>query len=282
MGYKWQLKKGGAKLVCPACGVRRFVPYVLSADNKTEAGREFGRCDRETSCGYHRAPGHDVTAPDITPAPRIEEVTLYFYPFVLQDKKSNLFTYIAKLTSCAYAAEAWEMYHVSSTADGHTIFWQIDINGNVRSGKAIHYKPDGHRDKNSISPVAWCHKLKEFDGTHIGNKLVQCFFGEHLLLNNNKPVMIVESEKTAVVCSIFMPEFVWLACGGSQNLKNPIKNKVLMGRNVTLIPDNNQYYNWLLIALKNRWNISKIMENDPPFEGADILDKIERHEEIEL
>ena len=48
--------------------------------------------------------------------------------------------------------------------------------------------------------------------------LNQCFFGEHLLLNNKKPVAVVESEKTAVIASICFPEFVWLAVGSKQNL----------------------------------------------------------------
>ena len=58
--YKWMLRKGGRKERCPQCGKMRFVPFVLSADGKTKAGAEYGRCDRETSCGYFRYPDRPV------------------------------------------------------------------------------------------------------------------------------------------------------------------------------------------------------------------------------
>ena len=41
--------------------------------------------------------------------------------------------------------------------------------------------------------------------------MVQCLFGEHLLrLHPDKKVAVVESEKTAVICSALMPEYVWV------------------------------------------------------------------------
>ena len=39
------------------------------------------------------------------------------------------------------------MYCVGHWKDGRVIFWQIDENGIVRSGKLMRYLPDGHRDK---------------------------------------------------------------------------------------------------------------------------------------
>ena len=45
--------------------------------------------------------------------------------------------------------------------------------------------------------------------------LKQCLFGEHLLSEiPTKPVAIVESEKSALVATHYMPEFIWLATGG--------------------------------------------------------------------
>jgi len=47
----------------------------------------------------------------------------------------------------------------------------------------------------------------------------QCLFGEHLLSDTSatmsaKPVAIVESEKTALVAAMFIPDFVWLVRPG--------------------------------------------------------------------
>src|SRR5690606_19618927 len=67
--------------------------------------------------------------------------------------------------------------------------------------------------------------------------LEQCYFGEHLINEDkSKPVAIVESEKTAIISSVYLPEFIWLSCGSVNNL-NEAKTKVLKGRNVVLFPD---------------------------------------------
>src|SRR5690606_25753596 len=51
-----------------------------------------------------------------------------------------------------------------------------------------------------------------------------------------KPVAIVESEKTAIIASIYLPQFIWLACGSVNNL-NENRTAILKGRNVVLFPD---------------------------------------------
>ena len=68
-------------------------------------------------------------------------------------------------------------------------------------------------------------------------------FGEHLLIDKTKPVAIVESEKTAVIASVYLPQFIWLAAGSLTNL-NAEKCCVLKGRIVTLFPDLNGFEKW--------------------------------------
>ena len=92
---------------------------------------------------------------------------------------------------------------------------------------------NGKRMKEPYNHINWVHKALKLDNFN----LEQCYFGEHLLnKNNSKPVAIVESEKTAVISSVFLPEFIWLACGSVNNL-NEAKTKALKGRNVVLFPD---------------------------------------------
>ena len=74
-------------------------------------------------------------------------------------------------------------------------------------------------------------------------ELKQCMFGEHVLKNNIKPVAIVESEKSAVIASVYLPQFIWLAVGSLNNL-NAEKCKVLQGRTVVLYPDLNGFEKW--------------------------------------
>ncbi len=69
-----------------------------------------------------------------------------------------------------------------------------------------------------------------------GWTLTQCLFGEHLLPQYpDKPAALVESEKTAVIASIFCPDFIWLATGGKAQMNDRIE--VLRGRNIVAFPD---------------------------------------------
>ena len=48
-------------------------------------------------------------------------------------------------------------YHVGHARQGHTIFWQIDNNGIVHTGKMMLYRPDGHRDREARYGFDWIH-----------------------------------------------------------------------------------------------------------------------------
>ena len=59
----------------------------------------------------------------------------------------------------------------------------------------------GHWVKEPQAFVGWAHSELKLQDFH----LKQCLYGEHLLTNSSSPVMLVESEKTAVVMSHFSP-----------------------------------------------------------------------------
>lgn len=123
---------------------------------------------------------------------------------------------------------------------GATVFWQIDCEGKIRTGKVMLYNYDtGKRVKQPYSHISWAHSLlKQPDF-----RLKQCLFGEHLLISSIKPVAIVESEKTAIIASVYLPQFVWLAVGSLSNLTAE-KCGVLEGHDVFLFPDLNGYSKW--------------------------------------
>ena len=91
----------------------------------------------------------------------------------------------------------------------------------------------GHRIKEPQAFVRWAHSELKLQDFH----LKQCLFGEHLLINSSSPVMLVESEKTAVVMSHFIPDYIWLATGGKNGCFNSEAMQIFKGREVTLIPD---------------------------------------------
>lgn len=102
------------------------------------------------------------------------------------------------------------------------IFWQVDQEGTIVNAKRIHYKADGHRDKR-IPPMVM----------YPGNP--QCLFGLHLLRDapRDVPVAIVESEKSALVMSIALPQYLWMACGSlnnfNENFLQPLRDRMIFG-----------------------------------------------------
>lgn len=55
--------------------------------------------------------------------------------------------------------------------------------------------------------------------------------------NKNRPVALVESEKTALVASYYLLQFLWIALGGKNGCFNANSLSVLAGRSVVLFPD---------------------------------------------
>lgn len=129
-------------------------------------------------------------------------------------------------------------YQLGVTKDGHVIYWYIDVNGVVRMGKVMAYKSDGHRDK-LISPLSIPKELSKRGEVSADYSIKQTLFGEHLLgspQNENKTIGIVESEKSAVICSLCIPDVLWMATGSRYNLQDERLNAV-KDRNAILFSD---------------------------------------------
>jgi hypothetical protein len=187
---------------------------------------------------------------------------------------NNLFNFMAQNFGFDGTSQVFREYHIGIDINHYVIFWQIDHETYVRSGKFIRYKPDGHRDKDSST--TWFHKKTvEYKPIYPDFNLVQCFFGEHLISKTKKPIAVVESEKTALICSMMMDKYLWLACG-SKNGLGDAKVAAIRNRPVTLFPDLGAYDEWKLLAEKYSFNISDILERHASEEerkkGLDLAD----------
>lgn len=276
MNYKYQLRRGGRKMVCPNCGQRRFVPYVLTEDNETIVNPDWGRCDRESSCGYWMKPNGNVQLPDTARIVKPVEPLRFDHTCGIPNRFNSLMPYAEWLVGKEKAGKAFELYNVTTMYGDWCVFWQVAKDGTIRAGKAIRYV-SGHRDKTQTPPVKWLHKDKALKSFYTGEALEQCFFGEHLLTDGCK-VAVVESEKTALLMSAIRGDYVWLAAGGSCNLQNPTKNKVLDGYDVTVFPDNGMFVKWRQIALPKGWVVNEtcLPEREGMKDGYDILDLYEK------
>lgn len=282
--YIYELRRGSVKEVCPQCGQRRFVPYVLASDGKTIVGAEYGRCDREQNCGYFRYPHEIKPTTEMKQTVRITELPprLQFSKEALFEtmkwrEKTALYGYVSGLFNHRIADAIFGMYLVGGMHDGRSVFWQVAASGEIRGGKIMAYKSDGHRDKEAAHAIGWAHACKELKPYTSGERLVQCFFGEHLIAAYpTDPIVLVESEKTAMLMSVLIPDYIWLASSGAQGVKNAERNAALKGRRVYLMPDQGKWGEWKLVGDLYGWHTSRWTEEHAVSDGCDMWDIAER------
>lgn len=150
--------------------------------------------------------------------------------FLNHKPENNLLQYLRNTYCNTEVEKVKKQYYIGTCKDGGTVFWSINKNGQVQKAKVSYYKKDGKRTNYFKVPY------KKEDGYY------NCLFGEHLIdlpENNDKSIILVESEKTAIVSSLHLPEYIWMAYGGINGLTND-KVKVLEGRKVILVPDISQ------------------------------------------
>jgi len=54
--YRYTLEKGSKKHRCPSCKKKTFVRYFDTQSSNNYLPSPYGRCDRESNCGYHQLP----------------------------------------------------------------------------------------------------------------------------------------------------------------------------------------------------------------------------------
>ena len=314
--YRFHLQKYKSgrnnKLTCPQCGRKQcFVRYV-DEEGKIVFPDHVGRCDHEDSCGYHYTPKDFFRDnPDIKPnnydddnwrnarayksvvvVKKTEPVAPSYIPYDLMRNTLShyeinpLYQFLCRVIGKDAAQKQFERYKVGSSRKwgGAAVYWQIDKEGHVHAGKIMGYNPqNGHRIKEPQSQVSWVHselKMSDFN-------LKQCLFGEHLLATTSATIMLVESEKTCLIASHFMPDYLWLATGGKNGCFNEDAMEVLHGRDVILMPDLGAEDKWIkkssiLKPICRSVIVSTVLEqmatDDQRKAGLDISDFLLMHE----
>lgn len=309
--YKYILEpyKGmNTRHTCPNCGKKRRFARYINKETGEYLSDKVGRCDRENNCNYHYSPSsffsdnpfRNTVTPDTyrTPVTLVTAICepVQYLPFdilnnsVLKHTQTNLYPFLVKLFTKGIASRLCLEYLIGSNKFCNTVFWQVDVEGNVRQAKVIQYNPaTGRRNKETGAFFAG-KKILNNDRAN----LQQCFFGESFLSNPencNKPVAIVESEKTAVIASVYFPGFIWLATGGKAGCKWTEANvcKVLARRKVVLFPDLGAFDAWkakglLLAAVAGcKVAVSDLLEINASKEdkekGLDLADFLLRNED---
>ena len=277
----------------------------IDAEGEIVFPGNVGKCDHENSCGYHYTPKEyfndypDVLSRNqgvsesfrVTACKSVEKKPVCIAPSYIAssyvDKSLShyeinpLYRYLCNVFGEEETIRLFQLYRIGTSAKwgGSAVFWQIDMNGLVRTGKIMCYNPEtGHRIKEPQAFVSWTHSELRMPDFH----LKQCLFGEYLLKSStSSPVMLVESEKTAVIMSHFIPDYLWLATGGKNGCFNREAMQVLRDRNITLLPDLGATEQWkaksaMLSEICKKVSVSDILERiateEQRNQGLDIAD----------
>lgn len=293
-------KGPSSRYPCPECGqLRKFTRYI---DTRTGGllPEHVGRCDREDKCGYHFTPKMHFeqvgngTSMNWTPAyarikPSEAEKPVVYLPAELvahsraPHENNSFVAFLVNLFGKGVTTCLEERYLIGTSKHwpGATVFWQVDTEGRVRQAKVIPYnRTTGKRMKECGAYFAG----KDILGDQNAN-LQQCFYGEHLLGEYpDAKVAIVESEKTAIIASVFFPKMIWIATGGKNGARWTDKKvcSVLKGRDLVLFPDLGAYEQWKEKSTRIRLHttcsvtvsdlLEKVANEHQRREGWDIAD----------
>lgn len=319
--YRYVLEKGNRKHVCPECGKKRLVRFIDSNTGEYLQG-DYGRCDREINCGYFRKPDTSKKEqhpfnPATVPRNAYKVKQPAYIPFdVLQQSRKgydgNTFVqYLLRLFGLAITETLIKAYQIGTSNSrwpGACIFWFIDIKAKVRAGQVKLFDHTGHTAKYAIaenekrSCTTWLHSILKYNYQlrgetspewltaylNQGGNYAGCLYGEHLLKQDGvKPVAIVEAPATAIVASIYLPAFIWLAAGSLSYLTAD-RSQVLSGRTVYLFPDLSKdgaaYRLWSRkakeLASITTFTVSTLLEDNATaeerFKGLDLRDYLTR------
>lgn len=265
---------------CPQCGHKKeFTLYV--DERNVLIDESCGRCNRER-CGYHLTPSeYFKTHPENDradfstwkqPEP-IKVIPVSYLPssFLATDThraKNNLFRFMAKEFGNAEANRVFDAYRVGTSRHWKnnnglsTTFPQINEKGKVCQLKVMAYNPNtGKRMKKQDYTELWSDRFSKYipdtrsmDKIWFAGKTIlknyeanlqQTFFGCHLIEASSR-IGIVESEKSALICSILMPEITWIATGGCNGCKwtESTVFQPLIDKRVVLYPDSGMFAKW--------------------------------------
>lgn len=170
-----------------------------------------------------------------------------------------------------------EMYFIGTFQD-YTCFPSIDRSRRVCRAKLIRFNTQtGKRLKGNYDTSSLPAKLKLKEDF----QYKQIFFGEHLLSKfPDKPVAIVEAEKTAIIASLCFPKFIWIGSNSKTWLK--VERLIQIGkRQIILYPDADAFELWQQIASDAnkqglKVEVSNLVENHATNEekanGYDLAD----------
>lgn len=218
---------------CPYCGSSDGFANLIHPETGRIVNEGIGKCHScnvfktTTEAGFVSDTGDLVASRGVVAAKYFDAAIIKSFGLIygtgtLADFLLNLFG--------NNAIDEMKRMLVAGDANSNTSFIYADILGRGMSIKTIAYDAHGKRSKDGIilpskrldtsqiagyiTPEGNVRPIRVSDGSY------QLLYGQHLLRSPEKSdiVVVVESEKTALIGSIVEPKITWLASGGSKGL----------------------------------------------------------------
>lgn len=278
---------------CPGCGERNLRPFV-DIQGIIQLDDSFGICKKGRHCYCKPLKGEafmevvrkiveneedffvDKTEVDETFKRLYDDNSFDYFdskimePYLYDHSGNNFVEFLLSLFDPSQVFKTLNKYRLGSFSLDLAyeppenlvkcpIFWYIDFEGRVRSGKVVLYKEDGTRYKEGRykrKAVNWFHTMYNKGisdkDSELEFKFKFCYFGSHLV-RTAKKVKIVESEKTAIIMDIVSKDkdAVWIATGSISSLL-PRYLEEFYDKEIIVYPDadslkkENVHENWLL------------------------------------
>lgn len=272
---------GKKKGICPQCNQRNVFVYYKNIPHNLNCGR----CDRENSCGYHNKPTLQI----------LKEQNIEFDTFTHPQKmtKTTIYPSNNDLTALKDLSSVFHNFcrNQLNVTDEHLQKWNVGTTDNKFKNTVFGYT--SKKQFLNLKTIAYqltnsgndCKRNKKIPPFYLKAKqneqYKKCLYGEHLL--SSKTVCLVESEKTAVICSFFYPKFDFLATGGASGTK-PEQLQILKHKTVFYLPDNDKAgtENSIIKHLRNENINFKIVDFPIAKDSEDLADLIIRGERPEI
>lgn len=240
--HRYIFEKGSKKHRCPNCDKKRFVRYI-----DTETGEylpeQYGRCDRESKCGYFLNPYKDGYAKAIWEQEQgnktewkpqqpkrikkpVNKPKRAFIPVEVFNRTragyeqntfiQNLLLRVAFPFEVQDIEKVISLYHLGTVQNGYrsgaNTFPFIDIQNKVRAIQVKQFDEQNHTTGTDFlhSIIEKHHARKNkplpewLEAYNKNETKVSCLFGEHLLSKYPyNPVALVEAPKTAIYGTLY-------------------------------------------------------------------------------
>jgi uncharacterized protein DUF6371/zinc ribbon protein/uncharacterized protein DUF6965 len=240
--HRYIFEKGSKKHLCPECNKKRFVRYIDSETGKY-LPEQYGRCDRESKCGYFLNPYKNGYAKAIWEQEQGNKTDwkpqrpIRIKKPVNKPKRAFIPVDVFNRTRAGYEQNTFiqnllqrvpfpfevqdiekviSLYHLGTVQNGYrkgaNTFPFIDDKSNVRAVQVKQFDQTNH-----TTGTDFLHSIIEKHHTRNNKPLpewleaynknetkVSCLFGEHLLSKYPyNPVALVEAPKTAIYGTLY-------------------------------------------------------------------------------